>query len=188
LKAIVVLRRFTRDEYYRMAETGILRPDEKVELLDGEIVVMSPQRSRSATVLLVMTEALREAFGRQRTVRTQLPLAVSETSEPEPDIAVVQGTPDDYLEGHPTTALLVVEVSDTTLAKDRRKARLYAEAKVPDYWIANLVDGVLEVHRDPKLGDDGEWDYAEVNVVKPTASVRPLRAPKAKLKVSELLR
>src|SRR5437868_7545046 len=90
---VVRLRRFTRSEYERMAAQGILRPDERVELIDGEIVVMSPQGTRHMTVVRLIARALESAFGDGHDVRTQGPLAVGAHSEPEPDVAVVVGSP-----------------------------------------------------------------------------------------------
>jgi Uma2 family endonuclease len=144
-------RRWTRAEYERMAETGVLRPDERVELLDGEILlVMTPQNSPHAAVIGKTEDVLRQTFGRGIWVRTQMPLILDPDSEPEPDLAVVPGSPSDYVQEHPRTALLVVEVADTTLEKDRgRKAATYARAGIPEYWIVNLVDHCLEVYRDP---------------------------------------
>jgi Uma2 family endonuclease len=184
----IQIRRFTRSEYERMATQGSLRPDERVELIDGEIVIRSPQGTRHMAVLRLIARALEKAFGDGHDVRTQGPLAIGALSEPEPDVAVVTGSPDDYLDEHPTTALIVVEVSDSCLKLDRRKASLYAQAKIPEYWIANLVDAVLEVHRKPKRSARGEWSYAEIRRLKPNGSVRPLGAPRAKLKVSDLIR
>ncbi|MBI3726405.1 Uma2 family endonuclease, partial [bacterium] len=147
------VRRFTRTEYERMAEHGILSADERVELVNGEIVVMSPQAARHAIVMHLIAEALKRAFGRGHFVRIQVPLALGPYSEPEPDVAVVAGSPDDYLNDHPKTAVLVVEVSDTTLAKDRgAKLGDYAAAGIEDYWVVNLkaVPPVIEVYRKPK--------------------------------------
>jgi Uma2 family endonuclease len=184
------VRRFTRKEYERMAAQGILRPDERVELLDGEIVVMSPQGSRHTTVLRLVEKALNKAFGAGYDVRTQVPLLLGARSEPEPDVAVVTGSPDDYLDEHPKTALLVVEVADRTLALDRgKKLAIYARAGIQDCWIINLVDRVLEVHRNPrpssgKLG----WTFKDVQRLKNRETVRPLAAPRAKLSVASFLR
>src|SRR5581483_4899655 len=136
-------------------------PDERVELVDGEIVVMSPQGTRHMAVVRLIARALEKAFGEGHDARTQGPLAVGPFSEPEPDVAVVVGSPDDYLDEHPTTAILVVEVSDSSLMLDRRKAGIYAQAKIREYWIANLVEGVLEVRRKPRRVSKGEWAYAE---------------------------
>ncbi|HZR98511.1 MAG TPA: Uma2 family endonuclease [Chloroflexota bacterium] len=143
-------RRWTREEYERLGETGVLGPEERVELIDGEIIEVPPQLSRHATGVCLISDALRALFRTGFTVRTQLPLGLGDYSEPEPDVAVVRGTPRDFTEAHPTTAVLVVEVSDTTLSYDRdTKGSLYAAAGIPEYWILNLVDRQLEVYHDP---------------------------------------
>lgn len=144
------MRRWTRDEYYRLGEVGVLRPDERVELIDGEIITLPPQSSGHATAVYLASAVLRAIFGIGYLVDVRLPLAPSELSEPEPDLAVVVGNPRDYLDEHPRTALLVVEVADTTLEYDREtKASLYAAASIPEYWILNLIDRQLEMHREP---------------------------------------
>jgi Uma2 family endonuclease len=181
-------RRFTREEYERMTAQGIFGPDERVELVEGEIVVMPAKGTRHTTVVGIIGDAAQAAFGAGYAVRVQDPLAIDPDGEPEPDVAVVVGRRDDYLDKHPTTAVLVVEVADTTLAHDRRKAATYARAQVQDYWIANLVQGVLELHRDPVQGPDGKWSYANVKSFAAGATVRPLAAPNVEWKVSDLLR
>jgi Uma2 family endonuclease len=181
------VRRFTRSEYERMAAQGILAPDERVELVEGEILVMTPQGSRHTTVVHACADELRAAFGAGFYVRIQSPLAIDPDSEPEPDVAVVIGSRSDYADDHPKTAVLVVEVADSTLLFDRRKARVYARAKVQEYWIANLVDGVVEVHRMPVESVRGSWSYSDVRVVKASETVQPVGLPNAMLKVSSLL-
>jgi Uma2 family endonuclease len=149
MKAIE-MRRWTREEYDRMIAAGMFAPGERVELVDGEILQMTPQGSVHATAIRLTEDALRAAFGPGFDVRPQLPLALSPDSEPEPDLAVVSGNPLSYLNAHPATALLIVEVSDTTLEHDRRrKGSLYARAGIQDYWIVNLIDRCVEVYREP---------------------------------------
>ena len=119
-----------------------------------------------------------------------LPLALGEHSEPEPDIAVVAGEPEDYLAAHPATAALVVEVADSSLRLDRRfKAALYAQAGLREYWIVNLVDHTLEVHRDPQPVSDAPdlWMYRSVQVLRPPATVTPQAAPDARIPIAQLL-
>jgi Uma2 family endonuclease len=118
------IRRWSREEYERAGELGIFGPTERLELIGGEVIrKVSPQRSPHATAVQLAHEALRERAGTARGVRSQLPLALGDDSEPEPDIAVVEGTLHDYVHAHPTTALLVIEVADSTLTFDRiRKA------------------------------------------------------------------
>ena len=98
-----------------MLEAGILTPDDRVELVDGEVLAMTPQGSAHATAVVLAYEVLRAATGTEAHLRVQLPLALGAASEPEPDLAVVAGAPRDYRDGHPQAALLVVEVADTTL-------------------------------------------------------------------------
>src|SRR6266853_670905 len=135
-------RRWSRAEYTMMAELGLF-DGQRVELVDGEIMQMPPQKNWHFVTIKLVEEALESAFGPGYWVRTQGPINLGATSEPEPDIAVVAGKPRDY-RAHPNAALLVVEVSDTTLAYDRgRKASLYASASIADYWIVNLIDRQL---------------------------------------------
>ncbi|ACY49037.1 protein of unknown function DUF820 [Rhodothermus marinus DSM 4252] len=177
--------RWTREAFEKLAEVGLIEPDARLELVDGEILQkMSPQSSRHAAAIRRIEETLRSVFPLDRyDVRVQLPLALGPYSEPEPDVAVVEGTLDDYVEAHPSTAVLVVEVADASLQFDRtRKAALYARAGIPDYWIVNLLDGVLEVHRQPE-GDT----YRERLVLPSQERVRPLARPEVEIAVAELL-
>ena len=184
------VRHWTREEYMKMAEAGIFGPGERVELIEGEIVAMTPQDSPHAAGVRGAQEGLRVTFGPGFDVRPQLPLSLGMDSEPEPDAAVVRGTWRAYVTAHPTTALLVVEVSDATLAFDRgRKAALYAKAGIPEYWIVNLIDRVLEVRRDPAPAREGssEYEYRSVRRYAPHESVRPLAAPDREVRVADLL-
>jgi Uma2 family endonuclease len=186
----VQLRRWSRQEYDRMIEAGVLTPDDHVELIDGEIVTATPQKSRHATAVSLAATALRRAFGEHVDVRTQLPLALDAASEPEPDVAVVAGSPRDYRDAHPSTALLVVEVSDTSLLFDRTtKANIYARAGIPDYWLLNLVDEVVEVHRNPQRSadDPAAWRYAGVERYGRQDRVAPLARPDRFIAVEDLL-
>jgi Uma2 family endonuclease len=146
----VQLRRWTRDEYERLGTTRVLGPEERVELIEGEIVEVPPQLGPHATGVYLAQEVLHTTYGDGFLVRVQLPLALGQYSEPEPDVAVVAGSPRDFVAAHPTMAVLVIEVSDTTLSYDREtKGSLYAAAGIPEYWILNLVDRQLEMHRAP---------------------------------------
>jgi Uma2 family endonuclease len=139
--ATIDTRRWTREEYERLVEQGFFHPEERLELVEGVIYEMTPQSSFHATGVRAVHLALESVFAQGYDVRPQLPLAVGDDSEPEPDIAVVQGAWQDYSHSHPFTAVLVVEVADSSLLHDRkRKTRLYAQAGIPEYWIDNLVD------------------------------------------------
>jgi Uma2 family endonuclease len=143
------LHLWTRVEYHHMGESGLFA-GKRVQLIRGQVIEMSPMKSRHATGIELVNQALRSRLGSQGYVREQKPLALTPLSEPEPDIAVVTGSPRDYAQAHPTTAQLVVEVSDSTLKFDQQvKGPLYAEAGIPEYWILNLEDNTLEVYRDP---------------------------------------
>jgi Uma2 family endonuclease len=182
-------RRWTRDEYYQMAKLGWFR-GKRVVLLDGEIIEMPGQGNAHSVSLGKAESALRQVFPEGRYwVRTQRPLDLPDgVSEPEPDVAVVPGTPDDYRE-HPSTALLVVEVSDSSLLLDRRKANAYAMAGVADYWIINLPDHVVELHRDPIADPAVPFGhrYARVQTLHPGDQVIPVAAPHAQVAVADLL-
>jgi Uma2 family endonuclease len=175
--------RFTRDEYERLVENGAFGPEDRVELVEGIIYDMTPQNSRHATALRLAQRALDSAFGSGHDVRAQLPLALGEKSLPEPDIAVVPGDPRDYRDSHPTSAVLVIEVADSSAQHDRaRKARLYALSGIPEFWILNVTDRVLEVHRNPVLDS-----YRYRKVLRSNETVSPLSCPQATLRVEDLL-
>ncbi|MSS70370.1 MAG: Uma2 family endonuclease [Candidatus Latescibacteria bacterium] len=184
------VRRWTREEYRKMVEYRLFAPEERVELIEGEVVEMSPKRSPHSTATTLVGDALRLAFGRGHTVRIQEPLALSPTSEPEPDVAVVKGTPRDYRDEHPSTALLIVEVSESSLPYDRTtKASLYAKSSIPEYWVVNLLDDQLEIHRGPSPRVDQPFGYGYTTVFVYGASdvVSPLAAPDRPIAVADLL-
>ncbi len=187
---VVQQRRWTRVEYDRMVAAGVFSPGERLELIDGEVVAMTPQGSAHATAVRLVEDALRAAFGAGYDVRVQMPLALDPASEPEPDVAVVQGRPRDYRDAHPTSAVLAVEVGDTTLVYDReQKASLYARGGVAEYWILNLVDRTLEVYREPAALPDARygWGYRVTPAYGPDDHIAPLAAPRARLRIADLL-
>jgi Uma2 family endonuclease len=179
----VELRLWTRAEYERLAESGILTEDDRVELIDGVIYKLTAQKSGHANTVDVAQETLRDAFGRGYRVRVQLPMALGEASEPEPDVAVVAGGRGDFQHAHPSSASLVVEVADATLTYDRRvKAPPYARAGLPEYWVLNLIANQLEVHRDPS-----PTGYKNVSILKRGDHIAPLAKPDASIAVADLL-
>jgi len=183
-------KRWTRREYERLIELGAFRPGDRLELVGGQLVVREPQSTPHATGIRLVTQALRAAFGPGWNVEAQLPVALDEESEPEPDLAVVAGGPRDYLASHPSRPVLVVEVAFTSLEFDREdKGSLYARAHVPDYWIVNLVDRVLEVRRDPVPAAEAPfgWRYRTVQSLGLEAFISPLAAPHARVAVADLL-
>jgi Uma2 family endonuclease len=166
-------RRFTVDEYYRMAEAGILGAGERVELIEGEIIEMAAIGSRHAASVKRLNRLLVRRVGERGVVQVQDPVRLSDLSEPEPDIAVLRPRPDDYAAAHPIPAdvLLIVEVADTTVAFDREeKAPLYALAGIGEYWLVDLGADQIEVYRAPSA--EGYLDvhsYARGHTLRPTA-------------------
>jgi Uma2 family endonuclease len=179
-------RRWTREEYYRAAELGLFRPDERLELLDGEILEkMSPHNPPHANSVLRTTRVVGAAFGPGSHARPQLPLILGPRSEPEPDVLVVIGTEDDYATRNPKAvdARLVIEISDTTLRLDRkRKQAAYARAGIAEYWLVNLPARQLEIYRDP-----AGTRYRSATVYGEHEIVTPLAAPHASIRVADLL-
>lgn len=171
-----------------MVAAGVFHPEERLELIEGEILPMTPQGSGHATAVSLVGEVLRKAFGPGFTIRVQMPLALVPDSEPEPDVAVVLGGPRDYKEEHPRTAVLVVEVADATLDYDRgRKTTVYARAGIQEFWILNLPDRCLEIHRDPTPGGTTQSGYQTTRILASSDSVSLLAKPEAIIAVSELL-
>lgn len=177
-------RHFTADEVLRMVETGILGEDEPLELLEGELVVVSPQGPEHQTVTERLRRRLEAIYGDGFHARSHSTVQASGDSLPEPDVAVLRGQVDDYLHRLPvgTDLALAVEVSHTTQVTDRRKAELYARSGVPVYWLVDLVARRVEVRSRPLSG--GEYaerrTYGEEGVV-------PVSETDASLPVRELL-
>jgi Uma2 family endonuclease len=184
------VRRWTRVQYEQLVDKGVFEPSERVELIDGLLLVAEPQSAWHYTAVRLVELALTRALGPAWEVRAQGPIALDDASEPEPDVAVVRGGPRDYAEAHPADPVLVVEVALSSLGFDREhKASLYARAGRPEYWIVNLVDRVLEVRREPAPSSPAPygWDYKVVEALGPEQRVRPLAAPAAGIIVADLL-
>lgn len=180
-------RHWTREEYYRLGELGLFF-GQRVELIEGEIMVLSPQNWPHTSTVARVGRALERVLGAGFWIRMQFPLNLG-TSDPEPDLSVVPGRLEDY-QDHPTSSVLIVEVSDSTLAYDRtRKASLYARAGIADYWIVNLVVNQVEVYRDPRPDASQPYGhgYASVATLVPPAVMNPLAAPQVSLAVADLL-
>ncbi len=179
-------RGWTRQEYERLTNMGFFGPEERLELIEGEIVRKMPQNSPHATGITLTADILRPLIPTDHHLRIQLPLALSNHDEPEPDVAIVPGSPRAYSNAHPMTALLIVEVPDSSLALDRAtKTRIYARAQIPEYWILNLNDRQLEIHRNPiaRLRPA----YQTVTWHDAAQNVSPLFAPELFIAVKDLL-
>jgi Uma2 family endonuclease len=173
-----------------LIDHGLLDEDEPIELLDGLLLVKEPQHSLHRTAVLLVARALEQAFGAGWFIQTQSPIILDDRSEPEPDVCVIRGSPRDYIEAHPKRPALVVEVAQSGLALARgRKAAAYARAQIADYWIVNLVDRVLEVHREPARPGPARrhWGYASMETLPAGATVMPFAAPTATVRVADLL-
>jgi len=184
-------RRWTRAEYEKLVEQGIFRAGEPIELVGGQLMVAEPQGSRHAATVSLVADALRAAFGSGWYVMAQLPVALDDESEPEPDVAVVRGAAREYWDAHPSRPVLVVEVADSSVALDREyKASLYARAGVPDCWIVCVEEGIVEVYRQPVPSPEAQygWRYAEMQRLGRGASVAPVASPSASILVADLLR
>jgi Uma2 family endonuclease len=186
----VATKKWTRAEYERLAEAEILGPEDHVELLGGEMLVKEPQHSPHATAIRLTARALRLAFGDGWVVSMQLPVALDDESEPEPDVSVVPGDPRDYREAHPTRPVLVVEISLSRLDFDRAyKGSLYARAGITDYWIVNIPERQLEIYREPCADTAAHfgWRYGSAETRRPGDRAAPLAAPSAEIPVADLL-
>jgi Uma2 family endonuclease len=178
-------RRFTVEDYYRMGEAGILGEDDRVELIEGEIVEMPPIGSPHGGGVNRLIHLFTGLLGDRAVVSAQNPVRLSDISEPVPDITLLRSRADFYAGSHPRPGdvLLLVEVADTSGAFDRRvKAPLYARAGIPEYWIVDLPRGLLEIHRDPS--PDGYLVRRELH---PGDRVAPAALPDAELEVRDIL-
>ena len=178
-------RKFTVAEYYRMAEVGILHPDERVELIEGEIIVMPPIGPEHANNVDEFNEILAQYVRGRFRIRIQNPVRLDDYSEPEPDVALVRRRPEGYGAAHPTSAdvLLVIEVAHTSLEYDRNiKAHIYGRSGVPETWVRNLPEDCIERFTEP--GPDG---YARHTVHRRGEVLTPVALPDLELAVSDLL-
>jgi len=174
-------RRLSRAEYDRIVAMGVLG-DDRVELLQGVIVAMSPNDPPHASPVEILTEILVPSLIGRARVRIQLPIIAADDSEPEPDVAVVPI--DDHSTEHPCAAYLVIEVADTSLRKDRLvKGPLYAKSRFQEYWVVNVRDRAVEVHRGP-TGDT----WSSITRHGPDETLQPLAFPDVAVPIGKVLR
>ncbi len=177
------LHRFTLAQYHWLTEHGFFQPEDRVELIEGFLVEMSPLNPLHADTVDALMEELVNKVKRRAKVRVQQPITLPEqVTEPEPDFVLAVRT-EDYRKKHPlpTDLLLVGEVSDSTLAYDRgKKARLYAAAGIQEYWIVNLIDNVLEVYRNP-MGSGSNAGYKVKLTYTPDDQIAPLALPACRI-------
>jgi len=185
------VHRWTYEEWDQMVASGFFE-GKRVELIDGEVIDMSPQMESHVAGVTRAAAAMRRTFDEStHWIRVQAPLRVGRDSDPEPDVAVIKGTEEQFIKtGHPTKALIVVEISLESLAYDRRtKASLYAGGGITDYWIVNLRRRQLEVHRKPVRDSKSQfgWRYSQITTYKPDETVAPLAAKSSPIAVNDLL-
>lgn len=178
-------RRFTVSEYHRMADAGILDEDDRVELIDGEVVEMTPIGSRHAACVARLTRLLLQLVGDAAVVWAQNPIDLGEHSEPQPDVVLLKPRADFYSAGHPTPddIFLLIEVGESSAAVDRRvKAPLYARSGIPEAWLVDLEQETVTLYRDPS--PDG---YRTAQVFRRGESVAPTAFPGHTLVIDEIL-
>jgi len=184
--AVQLLRRsFTVEEYHRMAQAGILGEDDRVELIDGEIVKMAPIGSRHAACVDRLTQPLADHVRGRSIVRVQNPIRLGHHSEPQPDLALLKARPDFYAQGHPgpDDALLLVEVVETSAEVDRGvKVPLYARAGISEVWLVDLIEDRIEVYRQPT-----PQGYQQVQHLRRGECLAPLSFPDLVLVAESIL-
>jgi Uma2 family endonuclease len=182
-------KRWTREEYYRLAEQGWFQ-NQRVELIDGEIIQLSPPSPPHSVAVELVSDVLRKIFLEGYSLRHQTSVVHGNYSQPEPDFAVVRGNIRDYVNEHPKTAVLIVEVSRTSLAYDKnRKLHLYASMGVPEYWILDLNSRRLLVYREPVAEASAPFgfSYATAMTLSEAETVSPLEKPNAPISVAAML-
>ncbi len=184
LEPAVVRRKITVKEYDQMYEAGIFQPDERLELINGEIIKMPPMNAPHIAYVAILTELLVKKLAQRAIIFTQLPIVLNDDSEPEPDISVLKWKKDRYFSAKPTACevYLLIEVASTSLMYDREvKLPLYARARIPEVWILKVQDQQLEVYRHPK-----ENTYTEQRLLQPSDKIAPLAFPDIELTLSDI--
>jgi len=170
----VTVKRFTLSEYHRLGELGFFGPDERVELIRGEIILMPKKQTPHSVCNTNLLRVLITLLVERVTIRGQEPIILLADTEPQPDVVIARNRADNYLSSHPQPAdiLLVVEISDSTLSYDqRKKLSIYAEDGISHYWIFNLVDNWLEVYSEPYQEGRDKFGYRLKRIVLPNESV-----------------
>ncbi|WP_377476759.1 MAG: Uma2 family endonuclease [Microcoleus anatoxicus] len=164
----VTAKRFSIAEYHRLGELGFFDPDDRFELIRGELIIKAAKSTFHSVCNSLLLGELCTLARKKAIVRGQEPIILMDDSEPEPDVVIARNRSDNYLASHPEPAdiLLVIEVSDSTLKYDREiKLSLYAEAGIANYWIFNLVDNQLEMYSEPYQKRQGDFNYRSQNIV-----------------------
>ena len=178
--------RFSVQEYYRMAETGVLKPDARVELLNGEIIDMSPIGPFHGSITKHLNQLFSAASRGRWITQVHDPVRLDEHSEPQPDLALLKPSPDFFRKRHPQPAdvFLLIEISDTTLDLDQHeKIPAYGRAGIAEVWIVNLADLTIEIYREPNF-----TGYGSKTILRPGDKAIPQAFPDVSVEVAELLK
>jgi Uma2 family endonuclease len=184
-EAPFTIRKWTVKEYHKLGEMGVFHPEERVELLSGNIIKMSAKGTAHTSALGRTDRLLQNLFGNLAWVRMQDPIALDDNSEPEPDIALVRIDPFDYATHHPTPSevYLIIEVADSSLTFDREiKATAYARSGIADYWVLNVNERQLHVFREP-----AENGYQSELILGENGSISPLQFPSVNIAIQAML-
>jgi len=180
------LHRFSAGEYHRLAETGILSREARVELIDGAIHDMSPIGPLHSGIVNRLNRFFQLQAKKRWIVSSQNPVGLDNYSEPQPDLLLLKPAPDDYVSHHPTPddVFLLIEVADSSLDFDRgKKLQVYARAGIAEFWIVNLPDSAIEIYREPHF-----TGYEKKTVVRAGEPAIPSAFPNVAVDVAELLR
>jgi Uma2 family endonuclease len=179
------LKYWTVEDYYRMSDLGILDPNERTELLAGQIVIMTAKGTPHVVTLQLLANSLEQQLNRSALIRTQDPIRLDNFSEPEPDLALVKGTILDYTEHHPVPEdiYLVVEVADSTLKQDCEvKDKLYARSSIAEYWVVDIKNRQVQIFRHPTA-----TGYTSQLILTEAHSVSPLAFPELVISIASIL-
>lgn len=185
IQAPFTVRLWTVEEYHQMTEAGIFHPEERVELIAGQIIKMSAKGTAHTSAVRRTARILRNRLENQADVYTQDPIKLDNSSEPEPDIAVVKIDPLDYADHHPTPSevYLIIEVADSSLKYDREiKSKLYAQSGIADYWVLDVIDRKLHMFREPT-----QEGYQSEVILSQEASISPLQFPTLVIALQDIL-
>jgi Uma2 family endonuclease len=186
---LTTAKRFSLDEYHRLAELGFFHEDDRVELIRGEIIQMAAKGTPHTTCCRNLLEELAGLVAGRAKLQCQDPITLPSNSEPEPDFTILRKRGDNYLSAHPTPLdiLLVIEIADSTLKYDQEtKLPLYAEAGISDYWIFNLVKNYLETYSEPYQDSQGNFGYTVKRIVLPNQAIALSCFPDLSLDLSKV--
>jgi len=185
IQAPFTVRLWTVEEYHQMTEAGIFHPEERVELIAGQIIKMSAKGTAHGSAVGRIDKLFQNRLGEHAWIRTEQPIKLDNSSEPEPDIAVVKIDPLDYADHHPTPSqvYLIIEVADSSLKYDREiKSQLYAQSGIADYWVLDVIDRKLHMFREPT-----QQGYQSEVILSQEASISPLQFPTLVIALQDIL-